>query len=326
MVPYCPKCGAPALDDQSLFCNICGTQFPAAIPEKQKNHCPKCTARIPEGEKSCSHCGFLPSSGPSSQPSGARRSCAECGAPVPDETRYYCKTCGAYLRTTHATRVLLHDDRPGSKSSLGRPVIIPGIHQDTGTGTLIREDAVVKKRTADLSGPMVKKAGIAAAALAGAVLLFWIGAALLGSGTVLQPGSDTLVTQDLASLSLTINDLPPGWMSGDAGGTADVYTAQFFIATDTSEGLVEQSITRYPGIEEARLELKNERELVTDIPVETIALGNEGFGYIDVNYVMVLFRQGNLIVKIEDTRTEYQDNPTLQNARKYAEIIAKRIT
>jgi hypothetical protein len=40
---------------------------------------------------------------------------------------------------------------------------------------------------------------------------------------------------------------------------------------------------------------------------------------------MVIFRKGNILVKIEDTRTEYQGNPTLNNARNYAEIVAKRI-
>ena len=63
----------------------------------------------------------------------------------------------------------------------------------------------------------------------------------------------------------------------------------------------------------------------TDVPIETINLGDEGFGFIDVNYVMVIFWKGKILVKIEDTRTEYQGNPTLNNAKNYAEIVAKRI-
>jgi hypothetical protein len=40
---------------------------------------------------------------------------------------------------------------------------------------------------------------------------------------------------------------------------------------------------------------------------------------------MVIFRRGNIIVKIEDTRTEYQGKPTINNAKNYAEIVTKRI-
>jgi hypothetical protein len=114
-------------------------------------------------------------------------------------------------------------------------------------------------------------------------------------------------------------------MSGDAGGTGDAYSAQFFTSSENNEALVEETITRFPGIEEARLELTTEREQATGLTVESINLGNGGFGYIDVNYVMVIFRRGNIVVKIEDTRTEYQENPTMNNAKNYAEIVAGRI-
>ena len=148
---------------------------------------------------------------------------------------------------------------------------------------------------------------------------------LLESGTISQSNSNVLITQDLSSIALTLNDLPSGWTSGEAGDTGDAYSAQFFTDSGNSEALVEQTITRYPGIEEAKQELNSERSQATDVTIETINLGNEGFGYIDVNYVMVIFRRGNIIVKIEDTRTDYQDNPTIKNAKNYAEIVAERI-
>jgi hypothetical protein len=142
---------------------------------------------------------------------------------------------------------------------------------------------------------------------------------------LLPSESGALITQDLDTITLTLIDLPSGWMSGDATGTEDAYSAQFFTSSENSEALVEETITRFPGIEEARLELNSEREQVPGLPVETINLGNGGFGYIDVNYVMVIFRRGNIIVKIEDTRTEYQENPTMDNAKNYAQIVAGRI-
>jgi hypothetical protein len=162
--------------------------------------------------------------------------------------------------------------------------------------------------------------------LAGTALLIWSGISLLESSPVMESDRDVLITQDLGSIALTLDDLPQGWLHGETESTPDVFFTQFFSGSDTSMALVEQTITRFPGIEEARLELDSERAQTAGVTPETLNIGNEGFGYIDVNYVMVIFRRGNVIVKIEDTRTDYQENPTMNNAKNYAEITAKRIT
>ena len=328
MVTFCPKCGTQAVDNQSLFCNKCGTQLPVNIAEEPGNYCPNCNTKIQGRETVCSRCGFLLSpKQPSIQPAKPGKNCPECGAPIIDENRYYCKTCGAYIRDNQGRKASVMDDSSsGSKASGKKPVIIPGIHQNTGTRTIIKPEPVVMERTIDLANPTLKKVGIIVFVLVGIVILLLSAVTLLQSGPVQQSDRDVLITQDLDSMTLTLDDLPPGWMSGEAEGTADVYSAQFFIASGNSEGLVEQTITRFPGIEEAKLELNSERAQATDLTIETLNLGNEGFGYIDVNYVMVIFRRGNVIVKIEDTRTDYQDNPTMNNAKNYAEITAKRIT
>ena len=327
MVTFCPKCGAQALDDQSLFCNICGTQLPVKIPEEPGNFCPNCNTKIPGRETvSCTRCGFLFSAKtPSLQPLKPTKNCPQCHAPVIDESRYYCKTCGAYIRDVQAGKGSLTDDLPSSQASVKRPVIISGIYQNSGTGTIIKPEPGQKKRSIDLSKPTVKKMMVFAIVLGGILLLVWGGVTLLDSGTILQSDSDVLITQDLGSMALTLSDLPSGWISGEAGVTGDAYSAQFFSDSENNEALVEQTITRYSGIEEARQELNSQRAQATDVPIETITLGNEGFGYIDVNYVMVIFRKGNILVKIEDTRTEYQGNPTLNNAKNYAGIVAERI-
>jgi ribosomal protein S27AE len=262
---------------------------------------------------------------PSVQPDRQTKKCPQCGAPVLDESRYYCKQCGAYVRTTQDRSVSFAEDSSGTKTPVKKPVIIPGIHQNTGTRTIIKPEPGVMKRKINLANPMVKKMGILFLVLAGVVLVVWIGTTLLESGTVVQPDSDVLITQDLDSMTLTLNDFPPGWTRSEAGGTEDVYSAQFFTESENNGALVEQTISRYPGIEEAGLEFTIERPQIPDIAVESVNLGNEGFGYIDENSVVVIFRRGNIIIKIEDTRNEYQDNPSLDDAKKYAEIVAKRI-
>ncbi len=326
MVIFCPRCGTQAPDDQSLFCNKCGTQLPLNVPDKPGNRCPNCTTILPDSKtSSCPRCGFLlvPESS-SILPVRTTKNCPQCQAPVLDENRYYCKICGAYIRDFLAGKVSVTEESSGSKVSVKKPVIIPGIYQDTHTGTISRPVPDSKKRVFDLLDPMVKKTGILLFILVGIVLLAWGGLTLLDSGPVLPSSGDVLVTQDLSSVTLTINDFPSGWIPGEAGGTDDSYSAQFLYDPENSGALVEQTITRYPGIEEARLELNSERVKVSNLTIEPVNLGNEGFGYIDVNYVMVIFRKGNIIVKIEDTRNEYQDNPTMNNAKTYAEIIAKR--
>jgi hypothetical protein len=212
-----------------------------------------------------------------------------------------------------------------SKTGIKQPVIIPGIHLNTETRPVTGPGSIVAKRKFDVKNPLIKKIGIGIVVIVGIALLFLAGSLLLGSVPLLPSENDALVAQDLDTITLTLSDLPPGWMSGDATGTDDAYSAQFFTSSENSEALVEETITRFPGIEEARLELNSEREQVSGLPVENINLGNGGFGYIDVNYVMVIFRRGNIIVKIEDTRTEYQENPTMNNAKNYAQVVAGRI-
>ncbi len=298
MVTFCPKCGTQAVDDQSLFCNKCGMQLQADPPDVPKI--------------------------PPVQPVIPTKKCPQCGAPVIDESRYYCKQCGAYIRTSQDRKVSLTEDASGAKTSIKKPAIIPGIHQNTGTLTIIKPEPGVVKRKNNLANPIVKKIGIVFFVLVGIALVAWIGIPLLESETIQQPDNDVPVLQDLNSMTLTINDFPQGWIRSDEEVTEDAYSAQFFTASENNGALVEQTITKYPGIEEARLELTTERVQVTDVAVESVNLGNEGFGYIDVTSV-VIFRRGNIIIKIEETRNEDQVSPTLDNAKKYAEIVAKRI-
>jgi predicted nucleic acid-binding Zn ribbon protein len=306
---------------------MCGSELPADTSEEPGKFCPNCKTKITDRDAvSCPRCGFVLSPDKPIIPSiSSTRSCLQCGKPVADENRYYCNSCGAYIRTTRTGNVSPQKNPASSKTGIKQPAIIPGIHLNTETRPVTEPGSIVAKKKFDSKNPVIKKMVIAMVVIAGIALLAWFGSMLLGSGPLQLSDNDVLIAQDLDSITLTLSDLPPGWMSGDATGTGDAYSAQFFTSSENSEALVEETITRFPGLEEARLELNSEREQVSGLPVETINLGNGGFGCIDVNYVMVIFRRGNIIVKIEDTRTDYQENPTMNNAKNYAQIVAGRI-
>lgn len=122
MVKICPKCGTQPIDDQSMFCNKCGTKLAESVPRQESNFCPKCGGKIPREESAfCNVCGSpLPRYQPVSPPPVAKQPvseqnvkrqpaitgnvCPECGASV-EAGRYYCNSCGAYLKGSPTPRV-----------------------------------------------------------------------------------------------------------------------------------------------------------------------------------------------------------------------------
>jgi len=127
MVKICPKCGTQPIDDQSMFCNKCGTRLAESIPRQEFNFCPKCGAKIQREESAfCNVCGSpLPVYPPASPPPIANpiapnnnvrpkpaingKVCPECGAIV-EAGRYYCNSCGTYLKGSPTPRVSAPDN------------------------------------------------------------------------------------------------------------------------------------------------------------------------------------------------------------------------
>jgi uncharacterized surface protein with fasciclin (FAS1) repeats/DNA-directed RNA polymerase subunit RPC12/RpoP len=65
MPTLCLKCGTPAVDDKSLYCNKCGTQLIHPTAEKSED-CPQCGTKIPDKKSVfCSRCGSPISQNPS---------------------------------------------------------------------------------------------------------------------------------------------------------------------------------------------------------------------------------------------------------------------
>ncbi|MDD1701295.1 MAG: zinc ribbon domain-containing protein [Methanoregula sp.] len=339
MIKRCSKCGTQAVDEQSLFCNKCGTQLPVSIPEKKGEVCPICNAEITDkNSRVCAQCNSpLFQKTVLVKPARPVKICPHCKEPVFDENRYYCKKCGAYI---HATESSTHSLEKSSLKQLGnKPVIIPGIYQNTQTTKIERDEPEVIKKPIIPIKPKMKipkvNPFIILFVIAGVIILAWAGISLSGSGNSVITGgnvgnnlpsdNDLLISQDLSSMALTINDLPQGWISRGGSDTGNAYSAQFEKMSEESPALVELNIARYGSTDASRQQFTSLRAQASGFDIETLNLGNEGFGFIDVDYVVVIFRKENIVVTIEDTRYEYQFDTTINNAKNYAQIVANRI-
>ncbi len=93
MVKKCEQCGAPAVDGQSLFCNLCGGD----VRDETEADLPVCRAcGIPapdEHSAFCTRCGqkYAP------EPGDSYPVCTSCGSIVPDELATFCNRCGEKL-------------------------------------------------------------------------------------------------------------------------------------------------------------------------------------------------------------------------------------
>ena len=50
MAKFWPKCGTQAIDDESVFCTKCSTQYIQNIPEKKDDVCLNCGTKILDKE------------------------------------------------------------------------------------------------------------------------------------------------------------------------------------------------------------------------------------------------------------------------------------
>jgi len=90
MVKKCEQCGAPAVDDQSLFCNLCGG-YVREEEEAPRAVCRECGTPAPDDQSAfCTRCGFKYTPDPEDR----YPVCSTCGTVVPDELAAFCNRCG----------------------------------------------------------------------------------------------------------------------------------------------------------------------------------------------------------------------------------------
>jgi hypothetical protein len=98
MMRECSRCGAPAIDDTSVFCNRCGARLPSVM------YCRKCGTPVTDPlSQFCDHCGSplaLPS--PAAIPPitlAKGKVCPACGFENFIDDARFCKKCGSIIGT-----------------------------------------------------------------------------------------------------------------------------------------------------------------------------------------------------------------------------------
>ncbi len=117
MSKKCGNCGAPAPDDNAVFCNRCGAGILATVLT-----CRKCGKTFSdEQSRFCDQCGSLlaPAVQAASPviPAAQGKNCPACGFENFGENRFYCKKCGVYIPKTEPVR----KNESAGKTDISRP-------------------------------------------------------------------------------------------------------------------------------------------------------------------------------------------------------------
>jgi hypothetical protein len=183
MVQFCPRCGTKAADDESLFCNTCGTRLPTVIQEKKELMCPKCGAKAPDEQSLfCNKCGSRLHAVP---PFVKKERCPACDASLVDAVSAYCNVCGTSIRGSAPPEISCGYPRPEPEE---RGTVPPGTGGEimepyperAGAALPVAEipDAVTRASVQEKARRPLRKWGAIAGA-AGIFLLF-LAAALSG--------------------------------------------------------------------------------------------------------------------------------------------------
>ncbi len=222
-------------------------------------------------------------------PTSAPLFCRECGGPRVSETSQFCDKCGANTGKANTDRQNRVIDSPQKKLFEILPLILLLI-------------LAVTWGIWNINNTML-------------------------SGSV---SNDRIFSQDLSSMALTINDFPTGWQTNGAAVNTDdnTHSSRFIKIVGLTPYVVYLDITRYPTVDQAKTEYISKNTEITRFKVESVYLGNEGFGYVNDDSSIIIFRKGNIIV-----RTQYGvggfggsfSSLSISDAKEYAKIVADRI-
>lgn len=135
--------------------------------------------------------------------------------------------------------------------------------------------------------------------------------------------AESNINQDFSSMALTINDLPHGWMtSGDPTKNTTRYEQSFIYIGGSSGVPLTFTISKYSTVEGAKTAFQQMKSGITNVRVDALAVGNEGFGYQQVAYSDVTFRRGNLLISFDTVSYPPID---INNIYPLAKIVDARI-
>ena len=271
--------------------------------------------------------------------------CPECGNPINDNLALFCQKCGTKLPITsldmeHPEKSKKVEPKNEDLSATHKLHDFLGITENKETKQRNLRfgidviDNFLNSIEKGAKSPPKKRSTLEWIAIGcgGFILLIIVLAFIAGLAGNLSSASlatDKVYNQDLSSMALTINDLPTGWEThGTTINTNDHYDSEFIQIVGLTPYVVYQDITRNVTIDDAKTSYLLKKGGITQFKIETVNLGNEGFGYVNTDSSIVVFRVGNIIVT-----TQYGiggfgasfSSLSISNAQQYAAIIEERI-
>jgi len=254
--------------------------------------------------------------------------CPGCAHPIMVDNSQFCPKCGTKLPVT-SPEVQPPAARPATVQQPNYPTYIPPLSSGPSSSQTPAPqqqnsitDSLTKKRSA---GEWI------AICCGGIILLVIVSAVLTGmsDGIRSSTSKDVISTQDLSSMALTINDLPTGWtVSEPAAFKNGNFSVNFMRVAGFSGYFVYLDIFKYPTVESAKTAYQSDKAKITQYKVESVYLGNEGYGYVDNQASNVVFRKGNIIVKTlysESSIGGFSSSLSISDSKDYAKIVDGRI-
>ena len=274
--------------------------------------------------------------------------CTECAHPIIDGNMPFCPKCGAKL-PINSPEVQPLANQPSAVQQPPQPswYISPANSSSTSVQTLAPQsrDPTTENTTKKRS------LGEWIAIICGGIILLVILSAFIAGmfsgmsvdnykyctdhfpGTAYDPLSKlcepVIITKDLSLIALTLNDLP-GWRAYDTNITHDSYSRKFIQLTQALEATtIYLDINRYSTIELAETAYNSKKaEISSKDQVTSVDIGNEGYGYTTIDSWIVVFREGNIIVRTQYGVGGFAWNLrslSIDDAKNYAKIVAGRI-
>jgi hypothetical protein len=176
MFKFCPKCNTEACDETSFFCYSCGSRLPAIIQEKKSGRFQD-DITTPEKESTVKPDISHPPESISNHQIKMVELCAQCGEPINDTYRIFCKNCAINIKEVMSGEMISTmnpshlessvqtkdaSQNPTFRINVQEPVLLEG--------TSSRKESILSYQKADGSELSTKKIFL----YAGIVIIFFV--------------------------------------------------------------------------------------------------------------------------------------------------------